>query len=201
VGSEVAIAFVDGDPDRPLVVGGLYNGEQTQPFPPSDDKTKTGLRTRSSPGGGTGDYCEFSFDDRTGKELAYLRAQKDFTVDVMNDHTVTIKRKQTIKVGDAQSVTVSKGRQTVIEQGGDELTVQVGDLTVKASAGAIKVTAMQSLELVVGSSKVKLDPTGITMSGMMVKIEGTAMLESKAPMHTVKGDGMLMVNGGVVMVN
>jgi type VI secretion system secreted protein VgrG len=217
VGSEVAIAFVDGDPDRPLVVGGLYNGEQTQPFPPSDDKTKTGLRTRSSPGGGTGDYCEFSFDDRAGKELAYLRAQKDFTVDVMNDNTVTIKGKQTItiedtqtttikgkqtiEVGDAQSVTVSKGRKTVIEQGGDELTVQVGDITVKASAGAIKLTAMQSLELVVGSSKVKLDPMGVTMSGMMVKIEGTAMLESKAPMHTVKGDGMLMVNGGVVMVN
>lgn len=201
VGSEVAIAFVDGDPDRPLVVGGLYNGEQTHPFPPSDDKTKTGLRTRSSPGGGTSDYCEFSFDDRAGKELAYLRAQKDFTVDVMNDNTVTIKGKQTIKVGDAQSVTVSKGRKTVIEQGGDELTVQVGDLTVKASAGAIKLSAMQSLELVVGPSKVKLDPTGVTMSGVMVKIEGTAMLESKAPMHTVKADGMLMVNGGVVMVN
>ena len=63
------------------------------------------------------------------------------------------------------------------------------------------MTAMQSIELKVGSSSVKLDQSGVTIKGMMIKAKGTAMAEVKAPMTTVKGDGMLTLKGGITMIN
>ena len=60
---------------------------------------------------------------------------------------------------------------------------------------------MQSIELKVGESSIKIDQSGITMKGMMVKIEGTVSVDVKAVMTTVKGDGMVTIKGGIVMIN
>ena len=60
---------------------------------------------------------------------------------------------------------------------------------------------MQSIELKVGQSSIRLDQTGVTIRGVMVRIEGQAMTEVKAPMNQVKGDAMVAIKGGLVTIN
>lgn len=79
VGMEVAVTFLDGDPDRPIVTGALYNGTHHPPYPLPDERTKSALRSQSTPGGG---YNEVRFQDASGAEEIFVRARGDFTLDV-----------------------------------------------------------------------------------------------------------------------
>ncbi len=235
IGTEVAVAFVDGDPDRPIIIGGLYNGRDI-PIYSLSDKTKSGFRTRSSLNGSASDFSEYTFDDKKGSELTYEQAQKDLTtyvkhdqtlkidncriVTVKKDETVDIQNNQTIKVKQDHSLTVTDGNHSVtVSQGNHSVTVSqgnqsvkvamgnqttevsMGNISVKAGMGAISNEAMQSIELKVGQNSVKIDPTGITISGMMISIQGQVQTQIEGTITQVSGDAMLKLKGGVVMVN
>jgi type VI secretion system secreted protein VgrG len=60
---------------------------------------------------------------------------------------------------------------------------------------------MQSIELKVGMSSVKLDQTGVTIKGMMIKIQGTSQVDVQGLMTNVKGNAMLTLKGGIIMIN
>jgi type VI secretion system secreted protein VgrG len=83
VGQEVVVEFIEGDPDRPLVTGCIYNGEQTQHYPLPDEKTKSYWKTNSSPGGDG--YNELMFEDKAGEEKVFLHAQKDMDLRTLNE--------------------------------------------------------------------------------------------------------------------
>jgi type VI secretion system secreted protein VgrG len=246
IGQEVVVDFLEGDPDRPIITGRVYNAEQMPPYALPANGTQSGLKTRSSKGGDGGTANELRFEDKKGSEEILLHAEKDFRTEVEHDesHDVLHDRRTVIKNADTrtvtegadtltvekgdQSIAVAKGKQTItveqnrvvtISKGSDTLSIKMGDLTteisqgnqttklgvgnvaVKAGAGAIKHEAMQGIELKVGQNSVKIDQTGITIKGMMVKIEGQIQTELKGMMTTVKGDGMLTVKGGITMIN
>ena len=192
VDTEVAVAFMDADPDRPVVVGGLYNGDDKPIFPVAE-KTKLGFRSRSVTKGGTSDFNEITVDDKKGSEQLFLHAQKDMKTEVENDQTLT--------VGNDRTVTIQKGNEKVTLEMGDQTTeLKLGNISVKCDLGSITMEAMQAITLKVGQSSVKIDQMGVTVSGMMIKIDGTVMTDVKGLMTTVKGSAMLTLSGGIIMI-
>jgi type VI secretion system secreted protein VgrG len=77
----------------------------------------------------------------------------------------------------------------------------MGNVSLKAGLGKIDNEAMQAIELKVGQSSIKIDQMGVTITGMMIKIEGQVQTQVKGLMTQVNGDAMLVLKGGITMVN
>jgi type VI secretion system secreted protein VgrG len=95
VGEEVIVDFLEGDPDRPIITGRVYNGENQVIYPMPANKTQAGIKTQSIPSGG---FNELRFEDKAGAEQIFLHAQKNFDRVVLNDETATIGRNETRSV-------------------------------------------------------------------------------------------------------
>ena len=92
IGQEVIVDFLNGDPDRPIIVGRVYNDDQPKPF---SSHTQSGFRTRSTPKGTAANCNEFRFDDKKGAEQVYLHAEKNQDIEVENDETHWVGRDRT----------------------------------------------------------------------------------------------------------
>jgi type VI secretion system secreted protein VgrG len=126
IGMEVVVQFVDGDPDRPLVTGAVYNGTNATPYSLPDEKTKSTIKSNSSLGGGG--FNEFRFEDKAGSEEIYTHAQKDYNEVVENDHNTLVHNNQTNTV-DVDQTQVIGANQTETVHGNQEMTVD-GNRTV-----------------------------------------------------------------------
>lgn len=153
VGQEVIVEFLEGNPDRPLVTGAVYNADNKYPYEMPSNKTQSGLKSDSSKG--HGGYNEFMFEDKKNSEQINLHAQKDLGVVVLNSETREVGEKFKPPTG-------SPSRQTTLKNGDDALDVE---------NGAIAITAKVKIELKVGPSKITIDPTGITLDAPTITIK------------------------------
>ncbi len=210
IGQEVIVDFLEGDPDNPIIVGSVYNADQMPPYKLPDNKTQSGLKTRSSLKGGDTNFNELRFEDKKGSEDIYFHAEKDFhrvvehddDLKVGNDQTIEIKnnRTETVKEGN-EKVTIEKGNRTVqISMGNETLLIKQGNQTTKLDLGKSETEAMQSIELKVGQSSVKLDQTGVTIKGMLIQIEGQIQTQLKGTMTQINGSAMVQVQGGIITI-
>jgi type VI secretion system secreted protein VgrG len=92
----VVVTFEGGDPDKPIVLGALYNGTHPPPFLLPGEKTRSGIRTQSTPGGSGSN--ELMFDDAVGREQIYVHAQKNLNEVVERNHTRLVKNDDFIRV-------------------------------------------------------------------------------------------------------
>ncbi len=212
--SEVVVEFLDGDPDYPLIVGMVYNGKNKLPFSVPGNKTQSGIRGANWDSAGTADKSnELRFEDKAGSEEIYINAQKDFrrvvyhddllTVDT-GDRTLHIKQgnvAETLDQGNKDTRLKTGDQSTTLDMGNQSTTLKAGDHSLKLNLGASNTDAMQSITLKVGGSSIVLDQTGVTIKGIMIKIEANAMLDAKSPMTQVNGDGMLILKGGITLIN
>jgi type VI secretion system secreted protein VgrG len=193
VGDEVLIAYEEGDPDRPIVIGSVYNGNNTVPMTLPDKKVKSGIVTMSSKGGNG--YHMFLFDDTAGSEIVKLRSQKDLMFkalnneqrDIVSSQTENVGQDETINVGfpvppqgtapgsgnftlnALSTVTINVGPQgspmTQIVMDTSSITLNVGP---QGMASQI-VMNMEGITLNVGpgglAAQIQMDATGVTVSG------------------------------------
>ncbi|MFO0606920.1 MAG: type VI secretion system tip protein TssI/VgrG [Polyangiales bacterium] len=149
VGMEVVVQFIEGDPDRPLVTGCVYNGTHTTPYPLPDEKTRSAIKSSSSPGGGG--YNELRFEDLAGREEVYLHAQRDHNEVVERHHTETVRGYETVHVSGHQ--------QTVIDGKGERppgMTAPGASLRIEGDYN-ILVTSEYHLQVGTGTARIDSD--------------------------------------------
>ncbi|MEM9583095.1 MAG: type VI secretion system tip protein TssI/VgrG [Pseudomonadota bacterium] len=367
IGNEVVIQFEEGDPDRPMCTGMLYNGDNKPAHDLPANKTQTGIVTRSTLKGSTDTFHELTFEDKKGAEYVRMQSERDslevvknnklvniggghkspgdltqivhrnktevvgevrthvvgilddLTVGMVYDEAVGMVKTQTIGIykeekigltmpsldnivgdvlalgitlggpistlayggeyadfgaaatainslwsgreagkkeeinGKSQLVvtgdrieTISKSKfpaagkpgdmKTVVEDGKQEIEIKKGDrlievgegklktdvkkgdlitnvdkgnhkttvdtknFTVDVKKGKVEIEAKMSIELKVGSNSIKIDNTGITLKGAMIKNEAQTVFKAEGKMTTVSGD-MTMIDGNMVLIN
>lgn len=200
VGQEVVVDFLEGDPDRPLIIGGVYNADHKPPYTLPDEKTRTVIKSRSSKGGGGAN--EISFNDLKDSEKLLLHAQKDYHLRVLNDRVETVKGKahtliekdafEKIKQKLHREITLDAsekigGKRSLkvtgddgIEIGGNHSLKSAGKLYLKSDQ-EIVLEGTMGLTLKVGGNFVKIDPSGVSVVGTLTKINSGGAAGSATP--------------------
>ncbi len=102
MGQEVIVDFLEGDPDRPLITGRVYNAEEVVPYTLPDNQTVSTFQSRSSKGGGSANYNELRFEDKKGSEQIFINAEKDMDLRVENDSREYVKNDRHLIVHNKQ---------------------------------------------------------------------------------------------------
>lgn len=170
VGMEVVVVFEGGDPNKPIVMGSLYNGTHPPPFSLPGDRTRSGFRTQSSPGGEG--YNELSFQDAAGHEQISVRAQRNLDEVVQRNHTLLVRNDEFIRVA------------------GDRLDTIDKNLTARVKGNSTSQVGGSRTEIVTGSSDVWVEHDATLRVGGQERREVLGGADSSA-----KGDVSLQVRG------
>ena len=193
IGQEVIVSFLEGDPDRPIITGRVYNDLQMPPYSLPDNQTQSGIKSRSTPAGSSDHFNEFRFEDKKDGEQIYLHAQKDFDEYIENKHTITVRDSDQIILLNKgnQATTIEKGDQTTkilkgdrsieVSQGSTSNKMTQGDHTLECPAGSISEKATQEIKMECSGSSITLKPGkielkigGSTITMDPIKIDITA---------------------------
>ncbi|MGB8845732.1 MAG: type VI secretion system tip protein TssI/VgrG [Terracidiphilus sp.] len=191
IGQEVIVSFEEGDPDRPIITGRVYNADQMPPYTLPDYQTRSTFMSRSSKGGGASNYNELRFEDKMGDEQIFMNAEKDMDLRVEhdsreyvgNDRSLIVKQDQKESVGGNTHFHVTGDHAEKIDgqmslQVGTERDEKVGtvyavesgqEIHLKAGMKVIIEAGVQ-LSLIASGNFVDIGPTGVTISGTMVLI-------------------------------
>jgi type VI secretion system secreted protein VgrG len=151
IGQEVIVQFLEGDPDRPLITGRVYNGDNPHPYSLPDEKTRSTIKSDSSPGGGGSN--ELRFEDAAGSEEVYLHAQKDWTIATENDKNQTTGNNETASVG------VDRTREV-----GNNEAITIGVDRTKDVGNNETVTIGADETLTIGANETRTIGSDLTMS-------------------------------------
>ncbi|MFK1508301.1 type VI secretion system tip protein TssI/VgrG, partial [Pseudomonas aeruginosa] len=189
VGMEVLVTFLEGDPDQPLVTGCLFHREHPVPYELPAHKTRSVFKSLSSPGGGG--YNELRIEDRKGQEQIFVHAQRDWDENIEHDQKIRVghQRHDTVEANSYSEFKAEEHRTTHAERkvevrASDHLTV-ANDQHLKIASGqfveagqeihlssGLKVVLEAGAELTLkgGGSFLKLDASGVTLSGANVRV-------------------------------
>ena len=190
IGQEVVVAFEEGDPDKPIVVGSVYNAEMMPPYGLPQNKTQSGIVSRSSMKGGTANFNEIRFEDKKGEEEVLVHAEKnltteveanesrtvggdrmtsighDDTIDVENDRTATIGANETVEARSDVSITC-----------GGSMTLTSGDgaaTTELNAGGSVRIRGSGTLSISFGGS-ISIIGSNVSVSGGNVTVDAASI--------------------------
>jgi type VI secretion system secreted protein VgrG len=198
IGDEVMVDFLEGDPDRPVIVGSLYNEDNKPPYTLPANQTVSTIKTKSSKD--SDGFNELKFEDKVDEEEIYFQAEKNFKRVVKNNDELEVGVEKQ-DPGD-QTVTIHNNRTTTIKEGNDSLTIEQGNLTVDISQGTATITAAQKIVLQVGqTTKITMDTSSIKLEATTIDVKATAAVSTTGATNKVEASGNVTVKGAIVNIN
>lgn len=211
IGQEVLVDFLEGDPDQPIVTGRVYNADQMPPWALPDNQTQSGLKTRSSKGGGAANFNELRFEDKKGSEQVFLHAEKALDIEVEADetHTVGHDRKKTIEndetvlvkhdrietVDNDETITIHGNRTETVDK--DETITIAKNRTINIGDTLVENVGKDVVKAIDGERTVDISKDESLKVGKKILIDAGDELTIKVGMSklVMKKDGTIQLNG------
>lgn len=209
IGQEVVVTFLDGNPDRPLITGSVYNFDNLPPFDPSQHPTQSGMKTHSTPGGRAQNFNLIRFEDKKCHEQLWIHAENAMLESVEGSQAITVGGSRCITTGgEKDGVTHGDTKELVFKNAnlhvkGDSRTAVDGKESVSVKGDCVQFTqggyyASSSKEvlayapsvyiqggdkivLAVGGSSIVLDASGVTIVGPIVKLNPAGAVPPVVP--------------------
>ena len=170
IGHEVIVDFLEGDPDRPIITGRVYNGNNQPPYPLPAEKTKSTIKSNSSQGGGG--FNELRFEDKKGNEEVYLQGEKDWNILIKHDKGQTIGHDDQLSVGNNQTIAVGVDRTETVGKN-ESITIAINKAETIGAAkeltigGAYQVSVGAAMNETVGG--IKAEEVGVHKTVVVAK--------------------------------
>ena len=207
LGQEVVISFLEGDPDRPLVTGAVYNAQQTLTYALPDNQTQSWVHTRSSKDGGG--FNEILLEDKKDSELINIVAQKDLKLEVKNDRDQKIENNDKLKVSGEREQEIEKTdklkvkdtREIEITEGDHKLAVKKGNRSIDIEKGDEKHSVAGKRDVSVTKKETHKNEDAfehtvekdykLTIKGnLIISVDGEVKIESKKAMKIDTKDAL-----------
>jgi type VI secretion system secreted protein VgrG len=221
IGQEVMVEFLEGDPDQPIVTGRVYNAEQMPPYGLPDNATQSGIKSRSTKGGGDANFNEIRMEDKKGSEELYIHAEKNHTNITEADRSEDVGHDRSLHVGNDKSETIDKNKTITVgvdhtEKIGANEKVDVGANRTHTVGANHSETVGANMDISVGSNlteNVSVAYTENVGAAMAINVGAAMAIDVGAAMatnvgavnsltvgaansKTVGGDDKEEVNGG-----
>ncbi|WP_350614836.1 type VI secretion system tip protein VgrG [Pseudomonas sp. HY7a-MNA-CIBAN-0227] len=195
IGMEVVVTYLEGNPDNPLITGCVPNKVMPVPYALPANKTKTVLRSHSSPH--SGGYNELSIEDRAGRELIYLRAQRDIEQVILNDSDT--------KIGNDRSEQITRNSHSLISNDRFEQVDNNSSSLIKGdelhTTQGLRNTVIGGNELIsiTGNSSTTADGTLVIQAGTQAHVSAANVVINAGMSLTLQAGGqhILITAGGI----
>jgi type VI secretion system secreted protein VgrG len=175
IGQEVIVAFEEGDPDRPIIVGSVYNADMMPPYKLPDNKTQSGVKSRSSKNGGPANFNEIRFEDKKGEEEVYMHAERDLTTKVERDESREVDRDRTTTIGRDDTLTVGRNRKATVAMN-DEETIGMNQTN---TVGISRSTTIGASDTLTAGATISVTAGGVvTITAPMISLNAPTVMLS-----------------------
>ncbi|MBZ5709987.1 type VI secretion system tip protein VgrG [Nannocystis pusilla] len=201
IGHEVLVDFIEGDPDRPIITGRIYHGNNHTPYPLPDEKTKSTIKSDSSLGGDG--FNELRFEDRKGSEEVFLHAQKDWNTNILNNLTETVGAHRNATIGASDSTLVGTVHTVTIAQGAPAPSIpptgtKMQDTFFTVTSGSARITLNGPDIFIEAAGNISIQAGG----NISMRAAGSIGVASGGPSRVEAGSGPLELQGGpLVKIN
>jgi type VI secretion system secreted protein VgrG len=202
IGQEVIVDFLEGDPDKPIITGRVYNADNMPPYDLPDHKTQSGIKSRSSKGGTENNFNEIRFEDLKGKEELHIQAEKDMSTLVKHNQSTTVNVDRSVSVGGNHTVSVS-GTQTTTVTKKETQTYNAEREMKVALTNLDEITGAHTGKYHAGRTETveKGDTLTVVGSDKTVTVHGEYNSVADTQYKVTNGTNIIFMKGSDIVVN